>query len=516
MSADSVLICEAMELKFTEAVDARLRAVGQGDPDAPIMAQLLAALQGVTVHSNIRYLAPGRSGAKVFVLLNPQQLPLVVKIGLKADIEREQLNYKESQVEKRIAQEIRPALLQSSQIGEYAALVYSWTGGWEQVRSFREFFRVARSEELEQLVTALMKGVFPWHDVRKSLQLPFDQWHWDDVIKSQVLESIHQWHASPESKQKLTAALQGQDRWRDTLLTKHGSLGTCHGDLNCHNVLVANENSLPKLIDFASVLLENSPARDYAKLEREIKLRCLRDLINDPAEFVAAIEQVDRQVAAGTLLTTTSEPITKTVRLIITLRNQFCSRSANLSDIPTIEYLYFLFCWTLAFLTNHEGVKETREVRNGIIDSAERILDILESEVSSVSEPHRATPALAPQRPTIREKSAAEILGNLKEITLSYRFRETVEELYVGRWTREPGWQATVYALPRKLSGGRWYCTFREVDSDTLLFAKTDQDVSTLRLGDLVTVHGRIEQVSQADYIGIEDAILRGDNVSFP
>ena len=70
----------------------------------------------------------------------------------------------------------------------------------------------------------------------------------------------------------------------------------------------------------------------------------------------------------------------------------------------------------------------------------------------------RATPALAPQRLTIREKSAAEILGNLKGITLSYQFRETVEELYLGRWTREPGWQVTVHGLPSKLSGGLWHC----------------------------------------------------------
>jgi Adenylate cyclase, family 3 (some proteins contain HAMP domain) len=66
----------------------------------------------------------------------------------------------------------------------------------------------------------------------------------------------------------------------------------------------------------------------------------------------------------------------------------------------------------------------------------------------------RATPALAPQRPTIREKSAAEILANLKGITPSYRFHEKVKELYLGRWTREPGWPATVHDLPSKLSRG--------------------------------------------------------------
>jgi serine/threonine protein kinase len=66
----------------------------------------------------------------------------------------------------------------------------------------------------------------------------------------------------------------------------------------------------------------------------------------------------------------------------------------------------------------------------------------------------RATPALAPQRPTIREKSAAEILANLRGVTLPYKFRERVEELYLGRWTRESGWQVTVQCLPSKRSGG--------------------------------------------------------------
>jgi hypothetical protein len=128
----------------------------------------------------------------------------------------------------------------------------------------------------------------------------------------------------------------------------------------------------------------------------------------------------------------------------------------------------------------------------------------------------KAIPALAPQRPTIREKSAAEILVNLKEITPSYRFYEKVEELYLGRWTLEPGWQAKVYDLPSKLPGGRWHCSFMEVGSDTLVYASTVQNVSMLRPGDSVTVSGRISAVSQIKYISLEDAIVRGDNVPFP
>lgn len=128
----------------------------------------------------------------------------------------------------------------------------------------------------------------------------------------------------------------------------------------------------------------------------------------------------------------------------------------------------------------------------------------------------RATPALAPQRLTIREKSAAEILGHLKGITLSSQFHETVEGLYLGRWTQEPGWQATVHDLPSKLSAERWHCAFKEVGFGTVIFATTVQDISMLRPGDSVTVSGRIRDVSQLDYVGIEDAIVRGENPPFP
>jgi pyrimidine deaminase RibD-like protein len=125
----------------------------------------------------------------------------------------------------------------------------------------------------------------------------------------------------------------------------------------------------------------------------------------------------------------------------------------------------------------------------------------------------KTTLALAPKRPTIREKSAAEILGHLTGITPPFRFRESVTELYLGRWTREPGWQATVYKLPRKLPGGLWYCAFKEVGSGALVFATTVQDVSTLRPGDSVIVSGRIGEVSPLDFVTLQDAIGQGDDV---
>ena len=122
-----------------------------------------------------------------------------------------------------------------------------------------------------------------------------------------------------------------------------------------------------------------------------------------------------------------------------------------------------------------------------------------------------ALPAPAPERPTIRENSATEILSHLKDITLDYEFRARVEDLYRGRWTREPGWQATVATLPRKLPGGAWFCSFLEVGSAIIVMAFTPQDVSALRRGDAVTVSGKIGDVSRLDYVSLEDAAVVRD-----
>ena len=121
----------------------------------------------------------------------------------------------------------------------------------------------------------------------------------------------------------------------------------------------------------------------------------------------------------------------------------------------------------------------------------------------------RAIRTLAPGRPTIRENSAADILSSLKG-TLSYHFDEKVEELYRGRWTRDPGWRATVNSLPSKLSKDVWFCSFKEIGSDTFVMVSTVQDVSALRPGDSVTVSGRISDVSQLGSVSLADATVRG------
>ena len=121
-----------------------------------------------------------------------------------------------------------------------------------------------------------------------------------------------------------------------------------------------------------------------------------------------------------------------------------------------------------------------------------------------------------PKRAAIREESAAEIFDNLGKLPQPYLFYESVKDLYLGRWTRESGWQVIVHSLPNARSGGGWSCMFSEVGSGHIVGVHTAQDLSALRLGDSVSVTGRISDVSPLKSVILDDAIVRGENVTLP
>lgn len=355
------------------------------------MASLLALLSGVSITSDIRYLAPGRSGAKVLVLANPKSLPLVVKLGRADDIDRETRNYADSLIDQTIPLEMRPTLQQSCTVGEYAALVYSWVGGLERVQTFRDFFTSGNETTIKRGLSEAMTGLVLWHGTTRLPRLPFDLWKWNPQALNRLRESLDAWPGETNTKQRLLTAVTDPHKWRDILITKHGGIGTCHGDLNCHNILISKTDTLPKLIDFASVLFDDCPARDWSKLERDIKLRCLRDLIKSPSEYITALAQVELACATEAAPTNASIAVTKTIAAVINLRSLFLQLSTNLSDIPSVEYFYFLLCWTLAYLNNQEGLDEPAEIRNAIINSAVQTLELLESEINRIDSisPHR-------------------------------------------------------------------------------------------------------------------------------
>lgn len=398
MSGDRLETARRIRLKFEESRDLRVKELASGEPDAGEMAALLAAYDGAADPESIdvRFLAPGRSGAKVFLITHTHKLPVVVKVGARPDLENELRNYSYFELEETLPQELRPTLKYSEGSKDYALIVYSWVGGWERVKSFRDFFADSEAESVVCITESLMTDMFRWHRPARAANLPFDQWSWDEMTLAAVRGAVDAWPVEEEAKSRVLAVLEEQRGWRDALGTKLGSRAVCHGDLNCNNILLAESSGapIPKLIDFASASGGSSPARDWAKFEREVKFRCLRELIPDPAEYADALTRLD-------LVSDCSEygddhSVSKACQVIAVVRRGYEERMSNISDIPRVEYFYYLLCWTLAYLANQDGIAEPLVVRNAILKSALSIIERLDAECEGQSPTPSAAPHAAP------------------------------------------------------------------------------------------------------------------------
>ena len=60
VKSNSSLLVDAIFRRLTEANDSRVRKLSSGEPEASVMASLLALLSGVSITSDIRYLARER------------------------------------------------------------------------------------------------------------------------------------------------------------------------------------------------------------------------------------------------------------------------------------------------------------------------------------------------------------------------------------------------------------------------------------------------------------------------
>lgn len=386
MSSEAPELLQRIRAKFEDSRDERVRELALGEPGVEEISVLLAAYGDAAdpANFNIRYLAPGRSGAKVFLLNHVSHLPVVVKVGARADIEREARNYRVYGVEETLSPEVRPALKFHREGNDHALVVYSWAGGWEHVRSYRDYFVEAAPDALVQVTESLMADMFRWHRVGRAPDLPFDQWSWDNKTLEQIRRAVATWPETDEVKRRVLGVLEEQRDWRDALTTRRGSRAVCHGDLNCNNVLLAERGGIPfpKVIDFASVDGASSPARDWAKFEREVKLRCLRELIPDAAEYADALALMDEQLARGGVTDCGADArVAKTCQIVATVRRRYEDLTANTSDIPRVEYLYYLMCWTLAYLANQDGQAEVPEVQNAILSSALNLIGQIDAEL---------------------------------------------------------------------------------------------------------------------------------------
>lgn len=373
-------ICE-LQNRIEKHQDSRIVLLGKEQPDAQIMAALLNDIIPIGSEFDLRFVSPGRSGAKVIlVLFAGDRLPLIVKFGDEDLVEMEIRNYLDF-IKNRFAPAIRVELNGDLVKAEkFGAIAYTWAGGRSDVQTLRDFFAGASMDDLTRVVRSLLEEITRWQASRKSALLPFDRWRWDEDALKRITHLIKASSLPQSDKIRLSNAAAVPNAWRTKLLTKQSAQGRCHGDLNARNVLVTESGSgfLPILIDFASIRAEESPARDWAKLEREIKFGCLWDADPNPQRFSSAVPEVDSAVGSAHSVTSNNPSVLKAAMTIRLIRLQYIEMHRAVSDVPEIEYLIFLLNWSLAAILGQDKYIALPKVRDAILRSAIFTLDHVE------------------------------------------------------------------------------------------------------------------------------------------
>ena len=105
------------------------------------------------------------------------------------------------------------------------------------------------------------------------------------------------------------------------------------------------------------------------------------------------------------------------------------------------------------------------------------------------------------ERHTIREARAQDIVAILEGVAKNNQDTRSAQNLFLYRWTPEPGWDCYVIELP-KWNGDSWEIKLEaasipgDVAPPPVVVAWTDTNLSDVRLRDSVQVSGRITQVT--------------------
>lgn len=379
-------LAQQLASKLESHGDERVKnLVADGELDARIMGELLA--QYVTAQDaqdlDLRYLSQGRSGAKVLLLVSPNRQPRVIKFATSQDIKKEVSNYQSTEVKELINSRYRPELDDKGKVvRNYRSLAYDYAGGGSSTtQTLRNAFQELTEETLTGCIWDLLSGLKQWHRVRQCSQLPFGQWTWRPE-RRKAAQNILRNYGSPsgsntEMINSLLQVLEGKvGDWRNALVGKRSSRAICHGDMNCDNILIVSTTTgrFPVIIDFGNVKSDWSAACDGAKIERDIKVRCLRKTAQSSEDYRKMLNQLGEALILGSKPTNTGPEMGKAFSAIQMIRNHCKQLCYVPSEIPMVEYAYFLLCWTLDYFASDEYQKECRtqlpEYTTAVVDAA--------------------------------------------------------------------------------------------------------------------------------------------------
>lgn len=395
---------ETVKSKLLASRDERLiKLIKEGEPDVQTSCSLLA--QHIKHDDfDFRYLAPGRSGAKVLLLLQSGSLPTVVKLARAELISKESENYKNF-INLRMSRRICPTGTECPPaIGGFSSMRFSWAGEWAPVETIRSCVENAKipAADLRKCIATLARAMFDWSSPSKSVQSLAGRFRWFENNKDKAVQELVAYQSrNCKSTGELTAIINRKKDW-DSLKLSRWSAGLCHGDLNFTNVLCIKQASGANelcVIDFANVEEDQCPARDWAKLERDLKIKLLQQFVPTPAAFAARLKEVNAFLAASDRRQNwASSQTALCVESISEIRQQYYRRAENSSTSSKVEYLYFLLCWNLAYLLDDEYYTCDPIVKDAIIGSASDMLNALNLEISHIDRDQAESTPTTPRK----------------------------------------------------------------------------------------------------------------------
>jgi tetratricopeptide (TPR) repeat protein len=292
------------------------------------------------------------------------KLAIIIKVGRDATINDEYTNYT------RDVKESLPPHIFAVPVGDkpsshngWAAICYLWAGGFDNVEQIKTSItrKELGLEDLSRPIITLMENIFNWYIISATRQSPFGLWEWTDDADKRILATLK--NISEEETKPLIDFIKKKPDWGSRLgIMKISRAKRCHGDVNYCNILFSGRPSAcaARIIDFGSIKQNQCPAYDWAKFERDIRLKCIHDLYPSAADFSLALSIVDRCLEGdGSLhplntlpnnMKVHSTEVEKIIWIILSVRKYYSALVSSISGAPRFEYLFFLLSWSLAYL----------------------------------------------------------------------------------------------------------------------------------------------------------------------
>lgn len=360
----------------------------------------------------LRYLGGGHTKAKVLLLRPEGRAPLVAKIGPVSAIAEQNRHLSEQ----------LPFFVRPQRIGEdvvtsdhkYASFAYSWAGGYGSAPQLREAINdeAISIESLVASVVSLMMSMMEWSAPSPvKNQSIFDLWDWEREREDLPTIRHNLRSVCDETNVGIIEAIENiidyKTPWVHHVPVLPTIIGTCHGDLNSRNIVVIGprQNLNSVLIDLSDIKQQN-PAYDWARIERDIKLLCLRDKYSDPETYAAKLRELNRILDSKTPGRCPKE-LERYVCLIQGVRETYKLYGGRWANI---DYRYMLLCWNIAYLNSRQWQSETSPIAKlAIIESAHHALGAVDALVMESRNPEIKSSVFTSSPPSSAEGAVGKI-----------------------------------------------------------------------------------------------------------